>query len=124
MSHFAYVPKIVDGVGTVERVLIIEQDVIDTGLFGEPSAFYKTSYNTRGDVHLLGGTPYRKNFAGIGFTLDLNRDAYIPPQEYPNWLLDEKSCLWNAPVPMPKDGKAYQWDESNVAWVLAPEEPK
>lgn len=117
MSHYAYVPNIVDGIGTVERVLVIEQDVIDTGLFGTPSAFYQTSYNTRGGVHLLGGTPLRKNFAGIGFTFDLNRDAFIPPKDYPSWVLNEDSCLWQAPTPMPDDGKRYKWDEPTLAWV-------
>ena len=117
MSHYAYLPNIVDGIGTVERVLVIEQDVIDTGLFGTPSAFYQTSYNTRGGVHTLGGTPLRKNFAGIGYTLDLNRDAFIPPKDYPSWVLNEDSCLWQAPTPMPDDGKPYKWDEPTLAWV-------
>lgn len=117
MSHFAYVPNVVNNIGTVERVLVIEQDVIDTGLFGTPSAFYQTSYNTRGGVHLLGGTPLRKNFAGIGYTLDLNRDAFIPPKDYASWVLNEDSCLWQAPTPMPDDGKFYRWDEDTLAWV-------
>jgi hypothetical protein len=117
MSHFAYVPNLIDGIGTVERVLVIEQDVIDTGLFGTPEAFYQTSYNTRGGVHLLGGTPLRKNFAGIGYTLDLNRDAYIPPKDYPSWVLNEDSCLWQAPTPMPNDGEQYQWDEATLTWI-------
>lgn len=117
MSHFAYVPNILDGVGEVERVLVIEQDVIDTGLFGIPSAFYQTSYNTRGGVHLKGGTPLRKNFAAIGFTLDLNRDAFIPPQDYPSWTLNEQTCLWETPMPRPQDGKVYRWDEPTLSWV-------
>jgi len=125
MTHFAYVPNIVYGVGTVERVLVIEQDVIDTGLFGEPSAFYQTSYNTRGGIHYgSDGQPsanqsqaLRKNFAGIGYTLDLNRNAFIPPKDFPSWLLNEDSCLWEAPAPMPNDGKSYIWDESTLAWI-------
>lgn len=126
MSHFAYVPNIVDGVGTVERVLVIEQDVIDTGLFGTPSAFYQTSYNTRGGVHYDPVTrepsadqskALRKNFAGIGYTLDLNRDAYIPPKDYPSWVLNEDSCLWQAPVPQPEGN--YVWDEATTSWVAA-----
>jgi hypothetical protein len=122
MSHFAYVPSIIDGVGVVERVLVIEQDVIDTGLFGTPSAFYQTSYNTRGGVHYAqDGQPsadqskaFRKNFAGIGYTLDLNRDAYIPPKDYPSWVLNEDSCLWQAPVPKPEGN--YVWNEPTLSW--------
>jgi hypothetical protein len=126
MSHFAYVPNIVDNIGTVERVLVIEQDVIDTGLFGTPSAFYQTSYNTRGGVHYdpATGEPsadqskaLRKNFAGIGYSLDLNRDAYIPPKDYPSWVLNEDSCLWQAPVPQPEGN--YIWDEETLSWVAA-----
>lgn len=117
MSHFAYVPNLIDGIGTVERVSVIEQDVIDTGLFGTPEAFYQTSYNTRGGIHTLGGTPLRKNFAGIGFTLDLNRDAFIPPKDYPSWVLNEDTCLWQAPIPMPNDGEQYQWDEATLTWI-------
>lgn len=117
MSHYAYVPNIVNNIGIVERVLVIEQDVIDTGLFGTPSAFYQTSYNTHGGVHSLGGIPLRKNFAGVDYTLDLNRDAFIPPQDYPSWILNEDTCLWDAPTPMPQDGKIYRWDEPTLSWV-------
>jgi hypothetical protein len=126
MSHFAYVPNIIDGVGVVERVLVIEQDVIDTGLFGTPSAFYQTSYNTRGGVHYdpATGEPsedqskaLRKNFAGIGYTLDLNRNAYIPPKDYQSWILNEDSCLWQAPTPKPEGN--YIWDEETLSWVAA-----
>jgi hypothetical protein len=124
MSHFAYVPVIENNVGIVQNVIVIEQDVINTGLFGVPSAFYQTSFNTYGGKHLLGGKPLRKNFAGIGFTLDLNRDAFIPPKVYQSWVLNEETCLWEAPISMPDDGKTYQWNELNVAWVLAPAESK
>jgi hypothetical protein len=119
MSHYAYAPNIINGIGIVDSVLVIEQDVIDTGLFGTPSAFYQTSYNTRGGVHLLGGTPLRKNFAGIGYTIDLNRDAFIPPQDFPSWTLNETTCLWDAPTPYPSDGKIYMWDEPTLSWVAA-----
>jgi hypothetical protein len=117
MSHFAYVPNIVNNIGIVEKVLVIEQDVVDSGLFGNPQYFYKTSYNTIGGKHLLGGTPFRKNFAGIGFTLDLNRDAYIPPKFYQSWVLNEETCLWEAPISMPDDGKVYKWDEPTLSWL-------
>lgn len=78
----------------------------------------RTSYNTYGGVHLQGGTPYRKNYAGIGYTYDSQRDAFIPPQPYPSWQLDEFSCRWQAPTPMPTDGQRYDWDETQQTWVL------
>jgi hypothetical protein len=77
----------------------------------------KTSYNTVGGVHLLGGTPLRKNYAGIGFTYDAQRDAFIAPQPFPSWLLNEQTCQWNSPVPMPLDDKRYAWDEPSLSWV-------
>ena len=75
----------------------------------------QTSYNTRGGVHLLGGTPFRKNYAGLGYTYDAARDAFIPPQPYPSWVLNEDTCLWDAPVPYPSDGP-YSWNEANQTW--------
>jgi hypothetical protein len=78
----------------------------------------RTSYNTHGGAHSGGGTPYRKNYAGIGYTYDAGRDAFIPPKPYASWLLDEETCLWNAPVPYPDDGNRYQWDEDSLSWVV------
>jgi len=78
----------------------------------------RTSYNTVGGVHKLGGTPFRKNFAGIGYTYDEDRDAFIPPQPYPSWLLNETTCLWEAPVAYPTDGQIYKWNETNQTWDL------
>ena len=78
----------------------------------------RTSYNTRGGQHELGGIPFRKNYAGIGYSYDPNRDAFIPPKPYPSWILDEETCLWNPPIPMPIDGSEYTWDESQQAWVI------
>ena len=75
----------------------------------------QTSYNTRGGVHLLGGTPLRKNYAGIGFTYDEARDAFIPPKPYESWVLNEDTCLWEAPVPKPEGD--YTWDEQTGNWV-------
>ncbi len=75
MAHFAQI----DENNIVINVLVIEQDMVDTGLFGEPSKWIQTSYNTYGGVHALGGTPFRKNYAGIGYTYDVSRDAFIPP---------------------------------------------
>lgn len=94
MSHFAQI----DENNIVTRVLVIEQDVIDTGLFGDPATWIQTSYNTYGGEHALGGTPLRKNYAGIGFTYDVVRDAFIPPKENENWILNETTCLWEKPV--------------------------
>ena len=77
----------------------------------------RTSYNTIKGVHTNGGTPYRKNYAGIGYTYDSIKDAFIPPKPYASWLLDETTCLWNSPTPMPTDGKMYTWDETTTSWV-------
>ena len=82
----------------------------------EPS-WVQTSYNTAGGQHKLGGTPLRKNYAGIGFTYDATRDAFIPPKPFASWLLNEDTCLWDAPTPMPQDGKFYNWDEATTSWV-------
>jgi hypothetical protein len=77
----------------------------------------RTSYNTMGGEH-PNGTPFRKNYAGIGYTYDAGRDAFIPPQPFASWTLNEDSCLWNAPVAMPEDGQRYTWDEDTTAWVV------
>lgn len=113
MAHFAQI----DENNIVTRVLVIEQDVIDTGLFGDPNTFIQTSYNTHAGVHRLGGTPLRKNYAGVGYTYDVNRDAFIPPKIFNSWLLNEDTCLWESPVPMPEDNKSYRWDEDVLAWI-------
>jgi hypothetical protein len=77
----------------------------------------RTSYNTFGGVHSSGGVPFRKNYAGIGYTYDASRDAFIPQKPYPSWLLNEDSCLWEAPVPMPDGDELYRWDEAAGEWV-------
>jgi hypothetical protein len=77
----------------------------------------RTSYNTRQGVHVSGGTPYRKNYAGYGYHYDEERDAFIPPQPYASWVLDEATCWWQAPVAQPTDGKLYAWDENLINWV-------
>jgi hypothetical protein len=77
----------------------------------------RTSYNTHGGVHSSGGTPFRKNYAGIGYSYDPQRDAFIPPKPYPSWILDEASCLWRAPVAVPQDGKQYAWNEASTSWT-------
>lgn len=113
MSHFA----IIDENNIVIQVQVIEQDAINTGLFGDASKFIQTSYNTYGGVHTSGGTPFRKNYAGVGYSYDAARDAFIPPKPFPSWTLNESTCLWDAPTPMPTDGKHYRWDEPTLAWV-------
>ena len=82
----------------------------------------QTSYNTRGGVHALGGTPFRKNYAGVGYTYDSGRDAFIPPKPYESWSLTEETCLWDPPVPYPTDGKLYRWVEENLNWQEVPAE--
>lgn len=115
MAHYA----LVNAIGIVEQVIVAEQDVIDSGLFGNPSSWVQTSYNTHGGQHPE-GRPLRKNYAGIGFTYDATRDAFIPPKPFASWLLNEDTCLWDAPVAMPTDGKRYTWDEETTSWVEAP----
>ena len=110
MAHFA---EIVDGI--VQRVIVADtQEWCEQNLGG---TWVQTSYNTHGGQHTLGGTPLRKNYAGIGYTYDAGRDAFIPPQPFPSWLLNEETCLWDAPVAMPTDGKPYTWDEPTLNWV-------
>jgi hypothetical protein len=113
MSHFAQI----DGNNIVTQVIVIEQDVVDTGLFGDPNSWIQTSYNTSGGVHKLGGTPLRKNYAGIGYTYDVTRDAFIPPKSYNSWTLNEDTCLYEAPTPMPTNDKMYSWNEDTLSWV-------
>ena len=86
-------------------------------LFKTTHTWKKTSYNTYGNTHRLGGTPYRKNFASVGFTYDSSRDAFIEPKPYNSWTLNETTCLWESPVAYPSDGKSYDWDEDNRQWV-------
>jgi hypothetical protein len=112
MAHFAKIEN-----GTVTQVNVIDEDYFaanrETRYTGQ---WVQTSYNTQGGVHLLGGTPLRKNYAGIGYTYDEVRDAFYAPQPYPSWTLNEDSCLWESPVPMPTDGKFYTWNEDNQNW--------
>jgi hypothetical protein len=112
MSHFA---KVTDG--KVTQVIVAEAEFFTTFVDSSPGEWIQTSYNTQGGVHILGGTPLRKNYAGIGYSYDRTRDAFIPPQPYASWTLNDSTCLWDAPTPMPNDGKFYRWDEPTTAWV-------
>ena len=111
MSHFA---KIVDGL--VTQVIVAEPDFFDTFVDSSPGEWVQTSYNTHGGQHPE-DRPLRKNYAGIGYTYDRERDAFIPPQPFASWTLNEDTCLWDAPMPYPDDGKAYKWDEETTSWV-------
>ena len=82
------------------------------------SVWVQTSYNTQGGVHSSGGTPLRKNHAGIGMTYDETRDAFIPKKPFNSWILNEQTCLWEAPVARPNDGKMYNWNETNLNWEI------
>ena len=108
MSHFA---KVVSNI--VTQVIVADQDWVDV-LDGN---WVQTSYNTQGGVHLLGDTALRKNYAGIGYTYDSDRDAFYAPQPYPSWTLNEDSCIWEPPTPMPEDNKFYGWDEDTLSWI-------
>ena len=121
MGHYA---KVVDGI--VVNVIVAEQDFINSYDDGIPGQWIQTSYNTRGGVHYEPNsfTPsvdqskaLRKNYAGIGFTYDPVRDAFIPPKPYNSWLLNEDSCLWEAPLPYPSDGKQHRWNEEISSWL-------
>ena len=118
MAHFAEV----DSNNVVVRVLVVGDEQEERGQeflandLGLGGTWLKTSYNTQGGVHTLGGTPFRKNYAGIGYTYDSVRDAFIPPKPFNSWTLDEETCLWEAPVAYPSDGKLYTWDEDNQEW--------
>jgi hypothetical protein len=114
MSHFAQL----DENDVVVRVLAIEQDMIDTGLWGEPSSFVQTSYNTFAGKHRLGGTPLRMNYAGIGYIYDRIRDAFIPPKPFDSWTINENTGHWDSPVPYPSDHtKDYEWNENTLSWI-------
>jgi hypothetical protein len=117
---------VITGVSVVNDVLKdsngIEQESIGIeflkSLYGQNTNWKQTSYNTHGGVHSNGGTPFRKNHAGIGFTYDETRDAFIPIKPYNSWVLNEETCLWNSPIPMPNDGQRYTWNEETQSWTL------
>ena len=122
MAHYAYV----DGRNIVTQVVVgkNEDDPLPEGVssWEEYYGAIRCSYNTYGGEHRDGGTPFRKNYPGIGYTWDSVRDAFIPPRPFDSWTLNESTCLWEAPVPMPEDDQIYQWDEDTTSWVVV-EEP-
>ena len=124
MAHFAKLgtDNIVEKVEVVSNnIATTEQDGINflNNLYGTNDIWKRTSYNTIAGVHKLDGTPLRKNYAGIGYTYDEDRDAFIPPKPYSSWILDEETCNWEAPVAHPDDGQFYNWSETNQTWELA-----
>jgi len=121
MAHFAEL----DENNIVTRVIVAEQDFINSGAVGESSNWVQTSYNTRGGIHYTpnsnepdDGIALRKNYAGTGFIYDSDRDAFYEPQPYLSWTLNEDSCQWESPVPYPDDDKIYTWNEENQDWDL------
>ena len=111
MGHYA---KVLDG--KVTQVIVAEPDFFATFVDTSPGEWIQTSYNTKSGVHLLGGVPLRKNYAGIGYTYDRERDAFIPPQPFASWVLNEDTCLWGPPIPYPDDEKEYYWNEETQEW--------
>ena len=123
MAHYAFLNA--DNVVTEVITGVHETELIE-GLL--PETWYgnfrgqvckRTSYNTLDGIHNKGGTPYRLNYAGIGFTYDSARDAFIAPKPYASWVLDEATCRWQAPTPLPNEGGPWTWDEETLSWVAA-----
>ena len=126
MAHYAFLDE-----NNIVTEVIVGKDEGEEGVDWEAHYFAfrgqpckRTSYNTYGGVHSNGGTPFRKNYAGIGYTYDAGRDAFIAPRPYASWALNENTCLWEPPVPYPTDTgtvenpKSYTWDETTISWVL------
>ena len=120
MGHFA---KVVEG--KVTQVIVAESSFFTTFVDTSPGEWIQTSYNTRGRIHyeINSNIPsqdqhraLRKNYAGIGYTYDRQRDAFIPPKPHESWILNEETCLWENPVPYPTDGKYYSWNEETLSW--------
>jgi len=123
MAHFCKIGK----GSKVEKVVVVSNDVATTeqagidflnNLYGINDVWKQTSYNTLKGVHLLGGTPFRKNYAGLGYKYDQTRDAFIPPKPFNSWILNEETCYWDAPITYPDDGQRYEWNEENQTWDL------
>ena len=123
MAHFAKLGtgNIVTAVHVVSNdVATTEQAGVDflNNLYKTRDVWKQTSYNTKGGVHLLGGTPFRKNYAGVGYTYNQTKDAFIPPKPFDSWTLNEETCLWDPPVVKPDDGQIYNWNETTKQWDL------
>ena len=123
MAHFSKL----DSENKVLKVLVVSNDIVTTeqdgvdflnNLHNSNDVWKQTSYNTYGGQHRLGGTPFRKNYAGIGYTYNEDKDAFIPPKPYNSWILNETTCLWVAPVQYPTDNQDYIWNETSQTWDL------
>ena len=112
LNHENIVIRVIPGWDETVKSGIEQVFLLETG-----NIWKRTSYNTIGGKHPE-GKPFRKNYAGIGYKYDEQRDAFIPPQPYPSWTLNEDTCLWDPPVPMPTDGQIYHWDEATTSWVV------
>jgi hypothetical protein len=128
MAHFA---KLGSG-NIVEKIIVVNDSVIKDNngleqeqlgvdfinqLYNTQDIWKKVSYNTVKGIHLLGGTPFRKNYPGIGYIYDENRDAFIAPKPFNSWTLNEDTCVWESPIPYPEDGDVYNWDEETLTWI-------
>ncbi len=123
MAHFSKL----DSENKVLKVVVVSNDIVTTeqdgvdflnNLHNSNDVWKQTSYNTYGGQHRLGGTPFRKNYAGVGYTYDEDKDAFIPPKPYNSWILNETTCLWVAPVQYPTDNQDYIWNETSQTWDL------
>jgi len=111
MAHYAKVLN-----GKVTQVIVAEAEFFNDFVDTSPGEWIQTSYNTQKGVHATGGTPLRKNYAGIGYSYDHSKDAFIPPQPFASWILNEDTCVYDPPVTYPTDGEEYEWDEDNTNW--------
>jgi hypothetical protein len=120
MAHYAFLDE-----NNIVTEVIVGKDENEEGIdweiqYGQirGQVCKRTSYNTKGGVHVGGGIPFRKNYAGIGFTYDPDRDAFIAPKPFESWSLNTNTCIWEPPIPHPNDGNLYEWDEESRAWVI------
>ena len=111
MAHYAKVNN-----GIVEQVIVAEADFFDTFVDSSPGTWIQTSYNTHANQHPE-GRPLRGNYASLGHTYNATNDVFYTPQPYPSWTLNETTWTWDAPTPMPTDGKMYIWDEQTLSWT-------
>ena len=122
MAHYAEI----DENNIVKRVIVAERKFIESGAMGDSTNWKKTSYNTSAGIHYAPssitpdeGDAYRKNYAGVGYIYDESRDAFIPPKEFPSWTLNETTCVYDPPIPMPVDGVTiYYWVEETQEWKI------
>ena len=121
MAHYAFlnadsvVTEVITGINETELIEGLQPETWYGNFRGQVCK--RTSYNTHGGVHNNGGTAYRKNYAGIGYTYDTARDAFIAPKPFASWVLDEATCRWAAPVAMPSAGGPWRWDENTESWI-------